>query len=452
MALYQDYKLIDLPWLDRIPSHWDIKRNSAIFTEMKDEVGEQSSKYTLLSLTTKGIIPRDVESGKGKFPASFEKYKIIKPGYFAFCMFDIDETPRTVGLSDVEGMLTGAYTVFKTKDIHPKYALYYYLALDNVKAMKPLYTGLRKTIKTDLFLRTKMPIPPFDEQEAIVRYLDWKNSCINKLISGKRKQIALIQEQRQALINDVITKGIHKDVELKDSGIYWLGKIPESWSAIKIKYLFDEDNERNSECEAELLSFSRKKGLLPFSELSEKAPSASDLSNYRLVKPGQLLENRMQAWSGMFICVDREGCVSPDYSVFNASKKRYVNVKFYEYVFRSPLQVEQFANASRGIGTGFNRLYTPAFGAIYTVYPTQNEQDEIVSYLDMITHKYDLMIQKKEEQIEKLKELKNLLISDAVFGKVDVTGITIPEYEVVEDESEIEEDDDTEIEGQLQED
>ncbi|MDO5311715.1 MAG: restriction endonuclease subunit S, partial [Clostridia bacterium] len=183
---------------------------------------------------------------------------------------------------------------------------------------------------------------------------------------------------------------------------------------------------------------------VPFSEISEKAPSASDLSNYRIVHEGQLLENRMQAWNGMFIRVNRSGCVSPDYSVFNASADRYVNVKFYEYVFRSPLQVEQFANASRGLGTGFNRLYTPAFGAIYTIYPPQIEQDAIVKYLDNLAQKFDVMIQKKEEQIERLKELKTLLISDAVFGKVNVTGVHVPEYEYLTEELDSDFDDDIE--------
>lgn len=444
MAHYPSYKSIDLPWVKSIPTHWDIQRNKNIFTEKKDEVGENSSEYTLLSLTTKGIIPRDVESGKGKFPASFDKYKVIKPGYIAFCLFDIDETPRTVGLSELDGMLTGAYTVFETRGINPKYAFYYYLALDNEKALKPLYTGLRKTIKTDTFLRTKMPVPPINEQDAIVNYLDWKTSKINKLISSKRKQISLILEQRKTLINDVITRGLKQDAPLKDSGVFWLGDIPESWSAIKIKYLFSEDNDRNIDGSAELLSFSKKKGLVPFSEISAKAPSASDLSNYRIVHEGQLLENRMQAWNGMFIRVNRSGCVSPDYSVFNASADRYVNVKFYEYVFRSPLQVEQFANASRGLGTGFNRLYTPAFGAIYTIYPPQIEQDAIVKYLDNLAQKFDVMIQKKEEQIERLKELKTLLISDAVFGKVNVTGVHVPEYEYLTEELDSDFDDDIE--------
>ena len=163
--------------------------------------------------------------------------------------------------------------------------------------------------------------------------------------------------------------------------------------------------------------------------------------------PGQLLENRMQAWSGMFICVTCEGCVSPDYSVFNPSKDRYVNVKFYEYVFRNPLQVEQFANASRGVGSGFNRLYTPAFGAIYTVYPPQEEQDEIVDYLDNLKKKYQVTIEKIEAEIETLREMKNKLISDVVTGKIDVRNIVIPEYDYIDETDDDSDDEDLDEES-----
>ena len=97
MKAYSEYKAMNLPWLKAIPAHWEIRRNKNVFTEMKEEVGEHSSEYTLLSLTLNGIIPRDMDAG-GKFPSDFGKYKVVKKGYMAFCLFDVDETPRTVGI------------------------------------------------------------------------------------------------------------------------------------------------------------------------------------------------------------------------------------------------------------------------------------------------------------------------------------------------------------------
>lgn len=304
---------------------------------------------------------------------------------------------------------------------------------------------VRMRISMDYLNNVVLPLPPRDEQDQIVRYLDWQISKINKMISNKRKQISRINEHLVFAVNEAVTHGIRNE-QLKESGIFWMGEIPVNWYPIKIKWLFDETNERNIECEAELLTFSRKRGLIPFSDASDKEPSASDLSNYRLVSPGQLLENRMQAWSGMFICVTREGCVSPDYSVFNPSKDRYVNVKFYEYVFRNPLQVEQFANASRGVGSGFNRLYTPSFGAIYTVYPPKEEQDAIVEYLDGLKDKYKSATDVIESEIEVLHEMKDRLVSDAVSGKIDVRNISIPEYEYLDEVFDLSDDEDNENE------
>lgn len=312
--------------------------------------------------------------------------------------------------------------------------------------------SIQRNIYWPSLKRTVVPVPPRDEQDQIVRFLDWKVSLINKLINIKRKEIKLIEEHLRCVIHTAVTKGLDTNKPMKDSGVTWLGAIPNDWSAIKIKWLFNEDNKRNTQGQAELLAFSRKKGLIPFSDVSNKQPSAADLTNYRLVEAGQLLENRMQAWNGMFICVTRNGCVSPDYSVFNPSADRYVNVKFYEYVFRNPLQVEQFANASRGLGTGFNRLYTPAFGAIYTVYPPKEDQDTIVEYLDSVKKKHTEVIEKIEIEIQNLIELKSRLISDVVTGKIDVRDVVIPDYEYVDEEIDTAETDDSEENIEEQED
>lgn len=432
MSGYAEYREVNLPWLKAVPAHWEMRRNKNIFTEQKEIVGERSADYTLLSLTLNGIIPRDMDGG-GKFPESFDKYKIVKNGDMAFCLFDIDETPRTVGLSGYNGMLTGAYTIMRISNINARFIYYYYLALDNGKMLRPLYTGLRKTININTFQSTKVPVPPRSEQDQIVRFLDWKVSSINKLINIQKEQIRVIEELKEKAVCEVLLHGIDVGVSYKDSGIEWIGSIPERWKVIKIKWLFDEVDERNTDQTTELLTFSKKRGLLPFAEASDKMPSASDLSNYKILHKGQLLENRMQAWHGMFICSDREGCVSPDYSIFSASKEREVSVKFYEYVFRSHIWVEQFANASRGVGSGFNRLYTPQFGAIHTVYPAIDEQRRIVEYLDKKTARLNAVITQIERRIEGLEELKLTLIADTVTGKIDVRGIDVPEYEYVEE-------------------
>lgn len=165
MKAYKSYKNVDLPWLKRVPEHWEVARNKNFLSEQKAIVGDNFANYSLLSLTLNGVIIRDVNNGKGKFPASFNTYKIVSPGNMVFCLFDIDETPRTVGLSTHYGMITNAYEVLGVHNITPQYLYYYYLQLDNRKALKPLYHGLRKTITIGTFLQTKLPVPPKEEQD-----------------------------------------------------------------------------------------------------------------------------------------------------------------------------------------------------------------------------------------------------------------------------------------------
>ena len=132
MKIYEKYKTINLPWLSKIPAHWGVHRNKNVFVEQKEEVGQYSDDYRLLSLTLRGIVPRDMDGG-GKFPSSFEKYKVVKKGYMAFCLFDVDETPRTVALTEYDGMLTGAYTIMSVQNVNARYVYYYYLMIDNQK-------------------------------------------------------------------------------------------------------------------------------------------------------------------------------------------------------------------------------------------------------------------------------------------------------------------------------
>ncbi|MGJ1229084.1 restriction endonuclease subunit S, partial [Sphingobacterium siyangense] len=241
MQRYEKYKDSGIDWLGEIPEHWVMTPNKYVFQLVKNQVGKRSIEYELLSLTLRGIVKRDMENPEGKFPAEFDTYQEVRVNDFVFCLFDVEETPRTVGLSSFDGMITGAYTVMKpTKDIHAPFMYYYYLNADDKKQLKYLYRGLRNTIPKESFSRLKSIIPPIHEQKAIANYLDDKSEKIGIAVNLKEQQIEKLTELRQIIIHNAVTKGIsHSKGEvltMKGSGINKIEEIPEHWFTGKFKY------------------------------------------------------------------------------------------------------------------------------------------------------------------------------------------------------------------------
>ena len=448
MKPYPNYSITPLPWLPNIPAHWELVRNKNIFEETKDVVGDDIDAYPLLSLTTKGIILHDVASGKGKFPKDFNTYKIVKPGDMAFCLFDIDETPRTVGLSQYNGMLTGAYTIFHVANINPHYAYYYYLLLDNVKAMRPLYSGLRKTINAGTFLSCKLPLPPRPEQDQIVRFWDWKVSSINRLISIKRKQIALLHERQRVYISHIVTHGLHNNVSTKNSGVEWIGDIPEHWQTMRCKYLLSERDERSQEGQEQHLSMSQKYGLVPDSQLDERRMLSESYAGGKLCYKDDLVLNRLKAHLGVFALSPQSGVISPDYTVLIPNRERVLPT-FAETVLKSDRCRGELRIRVRGIIEGFWRLYTDDFNTIVLPVPPIEEQAEIMEYIIEFRDKTKKYEDNLTQEISTLQEFKPRLISDMVIGKIDVRGIEIPECEFVEETVDTENDESMEgMEGE----
>lgn len=193
-------------WIGQIPAHWEQLANKHIFRLHKTLVGKRSSKYELLSLTLRGVIKRDMENPEGKFPAEFDTYQEVSPGDFVFCHFDVEETPRTVGLSEFFGMITGAYTVYSVVDgVDPRFLLHFYICADTDKKMRSLYKGLRNTIPKEVFGAFKTPLPPIEEQRDIVAHIDGASCKIEAAIGTKEEQIALLKEYKTSLINAAVT-------------------------------------------------------------------------------------------------------------------------------------------------------------------------------------------------------------------------------------------------------
>jgi type I restriction enzyme S subunit len=418
---YPAYTDSGVEWLGEIPAHWELISNKNIFKLNKNQVGKKSSDYTLLSLTLKGVINRVLEDG-GKFPAEFDTYQEVKKGDFVFCLFDVEETPRCVGLSQFEGMITGAYTVMEVKPKFDKKFLYYfYLNLDADKRLRPLYTGLRNTISKDNFFAFKTFIPPLQEQTAIANFLDDKTAKIDLAIAQKEKMIALLKERKQIIIQNAVTKGLNPNAKMKNSGVEWIGEVPEGWGFISLKYILKERNERSEEGKEPILMMSQVHGLVIRSDYHDKAEVAQTTVGNKIVHTNDLVFNKLKAHLGVFFksTLPFNGIVSPDYAVYY-SNGILKDMKYLELLFRHPAYISQFICKATGIVEGLIRLYTSELFSIKVTVPPNNEQEEILDYIEAQSAKIDKAIALQERQIEKLKELKSTLIDSAVTGKIKV--------------------------------
>ena len=218
--------------------------------------------------------------------------------------------------------------------------------------------------------------------------------------------------------------GLYEDV--KESGVEGLGRVPSHWEVRPIKTLFREADIRGNE--GVLLSLTRKRGIIPQSQITKRPAGAEDNSKYKLCVPGNIVMNRMQAWSGMFAVSNIQGHISPDYSIFVPIESS-LSPEYFGSLFRTPMLVAEFAKRSKGIGDGFNRLYTGDFSAIHVVCPPVQEQSAIMRFLDYMDYRITRYIRAKETLIVLLEEYKRAVIRQAVTGQIDArTGTPHKEY------------------------
>lgn len=421
MRRYESYKDSGVEWLGEVPSHWNLIPNKYIFKLRKNVVGKRSSEYDLLSLSLKGVIKRDMENPEGKFPAEFDTYQEVKEGDFIFCLFDVEETPRTVGLSSYHGMITGAYTIFETNNVDKKFIYYFYLNLDSNKRLKPLYKGLRNTISKETFFSFNTFIPPLSEQQKIAQFLDDKTAKIDQAVDLAEKQIALLKEHKQILIQNAVTRGLNPDVPLKDSGVEWIGQVPDHWEVSSLGKMLLPVSEKNKP-NLPLLSITRELGVIERDVEDQESNHnfiPDDLSNYKVLKEGQFGMNKMKAWQGSYGVSRFTGIVSPAYYIFDFIKS--VNSRFFHWAIRSKIYISFFGSASDGVRIGQWDLSKSRMKSIPFIIPSYTEQVKIADYLDQQAVKIDQAIALKTAHIEKLKEYKSVLINDVVTGKVRVS-------------------------------
>ena len=428
---YSVYRPSGVPWLGDVPEHWEMIPNRALMNPRKDVVGACADDFTLLSLTRRGIIPRDVDNAFGKFPSSFDTYQVIEPGDLVFCLFDIDETPRTVGRSRLRGMVTGAYTRFVCGDVDTREFLYLlYLSLDDGKLLRPLYSGLRKTIPTATFLRAKIALPPKPEQQAIVRYLDYVDRRIRRHVSAKRKLIALLEEEKQAIVNRAVTRGLDPNVRLKPSGVEWLGDVPEHWGVRRLGYLATKFGSGITPrggatvYQESGVPFLRSQNIhfdgLRMQGVARIPPSLHEELSGSHVEPGDVLLNITGASIGRACSVPgnlAEGNVNQHVCIIRP-RRNHLHPNLLAAYLSTPMmqreiQYEQSGASREGLTLHSIRNFK-------VVVPPLREQTAIVEYLDNATADIDTAITRARRQIDLVQEYRTRLIADVVTGKLDV--------------------------------
>lgn len=272
-----------------------------------------------------------------------------------------------------------------------------------------------------------MLYPSTLEQNSIIVFLDYETAKIDALIAEQQKLIEHLKEKRQAVISHAVTKGLNPDVKMKDSGIEWLGEVPEHWEITRIGNLFWEVNENGNQ-DLPVLSVSIHHGVsdkeLDDNELDRKVTRIEDRTSYKRVQPGDLAYNMMRAWQGGFGTVMVDGMVSPAYVV--ARPRKEISTFFIELLLRTPQAIEQMRRHSRGITDFRLRLYWSEFKDIKMAMPPKDEAESICNYISIMDKSFSELMKANQDSIMLLQERRTALISAAVTGKIDVRGLVEP--------------------------
>lgn len=430
MQRYDTYKDSGVKWLGEIPSHWEVLALKHILKSKKVLVGKHSSQYELLSLTLKGVVKRDMDNPEGKFPASFDTYQAVEPNDFIFCNFDNEETPRAVGLSPYKGMITGAYDVLSRKNpkLTDKYLIYYFLYIDDAKRFKPLYKGLRKTVPFDSFMSYKIPVPSIKEQNAIVSYLDTATAKIDAAIAQQQKMIDLLNERKQIIINRAVTKGLNPNARMKDSGVEWIGEVPEGWEVRRVKSITSKVGSGVTPRGGGETYVDKGVMFLRSQNIYFEGFKLDDVAFITDAVDASMSNTRVKVGDVLFNITG--GSIGRCYYVPEGFPKANVNqhvsiirpynfpTEYLYYLLRSHMSRVQVDIQQ----TGGNREGLTAFALKNFVFPIppETEQKMIIHYLNDVDMKLEQTIQNCQKKISLLQERKQIIINEVVTGKVKV--------------------------------
>lgn len=423
---YTNYKDTSVEWLDKAPEQWEIKRLGSNFTQRKEKVSDKD--FEPLSVTKQGILPQLAHVAKSD---ASENRKLVRKGDYV--INSRSDRKGSSGISNFDGSVSLINIVLEPNDvaINPDYCHHllrsYLFQEEFYKYGHGIVADLWTTNYDDM-KNIYLAIPPMNEQENIATFLNKELSKIDNLISKQQQLIHLLDEQRKSVISHAVTKGLNTNAPMKDSGIKWLGRIPEHWGLKRLDSTTEIVRGNSSFSKGDLLETGDYVALQYGKTYKEDEinESFSSYVNHDFFKESQVVQN------GDVILVSTSetlkdlghscfygrydiGLIGGEQFLLKPNKEEILG-KYLYYTTKAFSQSLQIY----ATGTKVFRFNSQVLKTVYIPYISLEEQQKIIDYLDYKCSKIDLLVSKQKNLIEKLKEYRPSIISHAVTGKIDV--------------------------------
>ncbi|VGJ82864.1 restriction endonuclease subunit S [Klebsiella quasipneumoniae] len=446
---YPEYKDSGVEWIDCIPSYWEVKPTFAL-CDASTQKNIDGAETNVLSLSYGNIIPRNVETNFGLLPESFNTYQVISCGDVILRLTDLqnDKNSLRVGLAKQKGIITSAYLKLKANsDINPNFLYRLLHSYDTTKVFYGMGGGLRQSMKFEDFRRLPLLLPPYEEQIKISAFLDHETAKIDNLIDKQQQLIEFLKEKRQAVISHAVTKGLNPDVPMKDSGVEWLGEVPEHWGVSKVKYYCTIKGRIGFRGYTVQDLVDENEGALVLGASEMRSDGSILLSSPQYISWEKYYESpEIMLDKNMILFVQRGSTVGKVSFITHDLGKATINPSL--IVLRDLNICGEFMNYSlmgpfiqntvkmQTSSTAIPMISQEQVGNYFQLIPPLNEQLKIAEFIASNVSKIDQAINTAEISISLIKERRTALISAAVTGKIDVRDWVAPYTQDVEEPQE----------------
>lgn len=414
-----------IEWVGQIPFSWDVKPIRAKFREVteKNKLGIEKNA---LKFTYGNIVKKDnFDAADDDYVANtILNYMVVNPGTIMLngLNLNFDFVTQRVALVKERGIITSAYIAFAPildDDISTQFFTYLLKAYDSCKAFHNMGGGVRKILNFAELKKQYIVYPTITEQKRIANFIDAKCAEIDALTADIQTQIDILEQYKRSVITEAVTKGLNPDVEMKDSGIEWIGEIPSTWNIIRGKYLLKYLQKPVKEDDGVITCFRDGEVTLRSNRREDGFTMSDKEIGYQGIDAGDLVVHGMDGFAGAIGISDSRGKASPVLNVMDTKQnKRYIM-----YYLRSMAYSDVFVALATGIRVRSCDLRWNKLADLPYPVPTIDEQNAIVEYIDATLEKTDAVISEKKSQLETLDEYKKSLIYEYVTGKKEVPSI-----------------------------